>query len=285
MLKHKLNQDEAKQLLGNIHIPPQPEIVLAFGHERAKDQPDIQRLADLFSKDVGLSAAVLKAVNAPFYGLSTKISSIKHAISMLGMGNVSSLVINLALRASVPIPGIERYWESASRSAQLASMLARKLSLRHLIEDAYLYTLFHDSAMPLLVQRFPAYREVMKKISQGKIDWMETTTMEDAQFNTNHSIVGGLLASNWGLPSHIRDAIDWHHDISAFHSKNLSPDSITLIALGHVAEHIESAISQRMNDCDWCEFGQSCRDHLLIGDEELIEVSDSAKDLFGIDEY
>jgi len=285
MNKHELNQAEVKQLLGNIKIPPQPEIVRAISLERIKDQPDIQRLVGLISKDVGLSAAVLKAVNSPYYGLRTKISSINHAISMLGMGNVSSLVINLALRASVPIPGIERYWESASRSAQLASMLARKLNLRHLMEDAHLYTLFHDSAMPVLLQRFPAYREIMENISQGKIDWIEITAMEDARFNTNHSVVGGLLASNWGLPSHIREAIDRHHDITVFHSEKLSPDSLTLIALGHVAEHIESAISQQMNDCDWCDFGQSCRAHLLIGDDEMIEVSDSARDLFGIGEY
>ncbi len=282
---HVLNPSETRNLLGNIQIPPQPEVVRAITIERSKDEPDIQRIVRLISNDVGLSAAVLKAVNSSFYGLRSKISSIQQATAMLGMKNIGSLVMGLALRASVKVPGIERYWESASRSAQLASMLARKLALRHLVEDVHLYTLFHDSAMPLLLQRFPAYRETMDDIAMGKVRWIETTKLEDMRHDTNHAVVGGLLASNWGLPENIRSAIVWHHDLTIFDSHKLPADVITLVALGHVAEHIESSISQQMNDSDWCDFGQACRNHLLIGDDELLEVSDAAKDLFGISDF
>jgi len=283
--QHELSQSETRSVLGNILIPPQPEIVRALGVERAKDEPDIQRIVDLISNDVGLSAAVLKAVNSPFYGLRSKICSIEQAISMLGLKNVGSLVISLALRISVPLPGIERYWESASRSAQVASMLARKLGLRHLVEDTHLFTLFHDSAMPLLLQRFPDYRQIMDDVNQGKLSWVEITAIEDARHQTNHAIVGGLLASNWGLPDHIREAIVRHHDIMVFNSESVHPDTVTLIALGHVAEQIESSISLQMNDTDWFEFGQVCRDHLSIGEDEMLDVSDAAKELFGIPEY
>ena len=280
--KHQLNQAETHKLLGNIQIPPQPEIVRALIIERNSDDPDIQRIAQLISKDVGLSAAMLKAVNSPYYGLRSKIGSIAHAASLLGMKNIGTLVMGLALRASTPIAGMERYWESTSRSAQLASLLARRLALGN-AEDAQLYTLVHDSAMPLLMQRFPDYRQTMREIVG--LGWVEVTAHEDARHNTNHAAVGGLLASNWGLPDHIRMAITLHHDITVFIDEKLPRAVVDLIAIGHIAEHVENALSQQMNDSAWEEFGASCRNHLMLGEDELQDFTDTAKELFGMDGY
>ena len=279
---HQLNQAETHKLLGNIQIPPQPEIVRAIIIERNSDDPDIQRIARLISKDVGLSAAVLKTINSPYYGLRNKVGSIMHAASLLGMKNIGTLVMGLALRACSPVAGMERYWESASRSAQLAGLLARRLVLGN-AEDAHLYTLFHDSAMPLLMQRFPEYRQTMLDIAG--LGWAEVTAHEDARHSTNHATVGGLLASNWGLPEHIRAAITLHHDITVFTDDNLPRNVVDLIAIGHIAERVENALSQQMNDSAWEEFGTSCHHHLLLGEEELQDFIDSAKELFGMDGY
>ncbi len=280
--QHQLNQAETHKLLSGIQIPPQPTIVRALIAERAKDDPDVGRIAQLISNDVGLSAAMLKAINSPYYGMRRKISSIPQAAALLGMKNIGSLVMGLALRASSPVQGIERFWESASRSAQLAGLLARKLGLG-ISDDAHLYTLFHDSAVPLLLQRFPEYRQTMTEMS--KTGWVDITALEDARHNTNHAVVGGLLASNWGLPDTMRDAITLHHDKTVFASASLPREVINLIALGHVAEHVESMLSEHMNDSAWEEFGDHCLTHLLLEEEEMQEFIDAAKDLFGIDSY
>jgi HD-like signal output (HDOD) protein len=279
---HQLNQAETRKLVGAIQIPPQPEVVRALIAERASDEPDLQRIVHLISSDVGLSAAVLKAINSPYYGLHGKIGSIQHAVSMLGLKNIGSLVMGLALRNSTRVEGIERFWESASRSAELAGLLAKRLSLP-LVEEAHLYTLFHNSAVPLLLQRFPDYGQTMKELARN--DFIEATVLEDARHNTNHAVVGGLLASNWGLPDDLHEAISRHHDITVFSDAKLSERVVTLIALGHVAEHVESSLTQQMNDSAWCEFGELSRRHLLLGEDEMREFTDAAKDLFGIAEY
>ena len=279
---HLLNQAETQKLVGTIKIPPQPEVVRALIIERANEEPDMGRITRLISKDVGLSAAVLKAINSPYYGLRGKISSIQQAAALLGLKNIGTLVMGLALRASTHVEGIERFWESASRSAELAGLLTRKLNLP-LVEDAHLYTLFHDSAVPLLVQRFPDYRQTMRDMANT--GWVEITALEDARHNTNHAVVGGLLAGNWGLPDHIRDAITLHHDYTVFLDDNLPSEVVTLIALGHVAEHVESSLSMQMNDSAWEEFGESCRFHLCMEEEDLRDFVESAKDLFGIEQY
>jgi len=279
---HQFSRQEALKLLAGIQIPPQPEIVRRLMIERTSEDPDVSKIIRLISNDVGLSAAVLKTANSPFYGLRSKIVSIQQAVSMLGMKNVGTLVMGLALRNSIPVEGMQRFWDSAARSAQLAGMLAKSRAIM-LVDEAHLYTLFHDSAMPILLQRFPEYHQTMRDIHNHR--WIEVTDLEDVRHNTNHAVVGGLLASNWGLPAHIREAISLHHDISIFGDHALHPDVVTLIALGHVAEHVNNAISQHMNDDAWEEFGDLCREHLAMDEDDLRDFTDTARDLFGVSEY
>lgn len=277
---HQFTRKETDTLLGNIRIPPQPEIVRALIAERARDEPDMQRIVQLISHDVGLAAAVLKAINSPYYGLRGRVTSVQHAVALLGLKNVGSLVMGLALRTSIKVEGIDRYWESASRSAELAGMIARKRALS--VEDAHLYTLFHDSGIPVLLQLNPGYHRTLVEMMAS--DWLDITAMEDQRHKTNHAVVGGLLARNWGLPDYISVAITLHHDITVFSSGSLSHEVLNLIAIGHVAESIESMLSRQENDCQCGAFGLACANHLMMGQEDLQEIIDTSLDLFSTDD-
>lgn len=272
-----LSAADARKLVAAIQLPPQPEIVRELMRERASEDPDMGRLARLIGQDMGMAAAVLKTVNSPFYGLRRKLNSIPEALVMLGLKNLGALVMALALRAGVSLPGMERFWESSNRAAQLAHMLARHLGLGN-ADEAHLYMLFHDSAMPVMLQRLPGYAQTIEHIA--RLSWTEITGVEDARHNTNHAVVGGLLVQNWGLPNTIRDAISLHHDASAFASDGVSHEVKTLIALGHVAERVEETLSRRLNDCAWDAFGAASQRHLMMGEEEMQDFMDRAQDHF-----
>jgi HD-like signal output (HDOD) protein len=275
---HRLSSQDANKLLAGIQIPPQPEIVRALLSERFNEVPDTRRIAGLISKDVGLAAVMLKTINSPLYGLRRQMQSIDQAVSLLGFNNVSTLTLGLSLRTNIKVEGIEHYWESASRTGQIAAMLARHLHLP-LVEEAQLYGLFHDSAMPLLLQRFPDYSKTMHDIRQT--NWVAITGLEDARHNTNHAIVGGLLASNWGLAEVLRDAITLHHDPLVFISDGIADEVKTLISLGHVAEMVEQTVSENLNDCAWEDFGTHSLSHLSLDVSELQDFMDKVHDRFG----
>ncbi len=277
----ELNQIEARKLLASIQIPPQPDIVMALMHERNSDDPDIRKISGLISNDVSIAAAVLKTVNSPYYGLSRKITSVPQAVSALGIKNIGYLIMGLALRNSMPVKGMDTYWETTRRTSLFAVMLARQLGLRN-IEEVQLYALFHDSAMPLLLQRFPDYLDTMKRIPDTP--WVEITAMEDLHHNTNHVAVGALLARNWGLPEHLREAIQWHHEPGAFDSDEVSNPARTLIAVGHVADHIEEVTSRQLNECAWEMFGDACLKHLMLGEAEMRDFTDAVQEHLGTGE-
>ncbi len=270
-----LSQEEAKKLLAGVVIPPRPSVVTAVMQERNSAIPDLRRVAQLISADVGLSAAVLKTINSPLYGLRRQVSSIDQAVNLLGMKNIGALVIGLALRNTVPAQGLDRFWDGAARSALVASHLARSLGCADK-EEAHLFGLFHDCGIPLLMQRFPDYRETLALANRAHDQAF--TEVEDARHGTNHAVVGNLLASNWLLPEHLRSAIRMHHDLDVFQSQ-LSTQALNLVAIGLLAEHIESTFSRLSGDSEWDKMGEAVIRHLMLNPDSLDELRRDAHEM------
>lgn len=270
-----LSIEETKKLLAGVVIPPRPVVVTAVMQERGSDAPNLRRVAQLISGDVGLSAAVMKTINSPLYGLRRQISSIDQAVNLLGMKNIGALVMGLALRNAVPSQGLDRFWDSAARTALVASHLAYVLGCTDK-EEAHLFGLFHDCGIPLLMQRFPNFRETLQLANNAND--RAFTDVEDNRHGTNHTVVGSLLATNWHLPEHLRDAIRLHHDPSVFQSDQPS-EVLNLIAIGHLAEHIESTFSRLSGDSEWDKIEISVTNQLMLSADRLAELMSDAYEL------
>jgi HD-like signal output (HDOD) protein len=270
-----LTQAEAEKIIASVSIPPRPAIVNSVMEERSKSEPDLRRIAHLVSTDVGLAAAVLKTVNSPFFGLRRQVTSIDHSVSMLGMKNVGALVMSLSLRNAVPTQGLDRFWDEAARTALVSAYLAQTLGCSPK-EDAHLFGLFHDAGIPLMMRRFPNYRDVLKLANAEPV--RSFTDVEDEALGTNHAVVGALLAKGWQLPEHIRLAIGQHHDLDIF-TAHLPPESLNLVALAHLAEHIESSSSRLSNDAEWDKRGAAVMAHLMLSQDQFDELARDAQNM------
>ena len=62
-----------------------------------KENPDIDEIGEILSIDPPLSAKVLKIVNSAFYSLPSKITSVNHAIKLLGFNSVINLALSFSL--------------------------------------------------------------------------------------------------------------------------------------------------------------------------------------------
>jgi HD-like signal output (HDOD) protein len=264
----ELSIKEAEKLLAGVVIPPRPSVVTAVMEERNRPEPDLRRVAQLIATDVGLSAAVIKTINSPLYGLRRQVSAIDQAVSLLGMKNIASLVMGLALRKAMPSSGLERFWDSAARTALICSHLSKALNLA-IREDAYLFGLFHDCAIPLLIQRFPDYKATLGMANKERVKGF--TDVEEERHGTNHAVVGSLLASNWHLPDNLRDAIRNHHDPQVFQS-SLSSEALNLIALGMIAEYIENSVSRLAQDSEWEKRGSQVLAYLMLDPSEFEDL-------------
>ncbi len=270
-----LTTAEAEKIIASVAIPPRPAIVNAVLEERGKDAPDLRRITQLISTDVSLAAAVLKTVNSPFFGLRRQVASIEHGVNMLGMKNIGALVMSLSLRNAVPALGLERFWDEAARTALVSAYLAQALGCAAK-EDAHLFGLFHNAGIPLLMRRFPHYKDVLRKANCEHE--RSFTDVEDAELGTNHAVVGALLAKGWQLPEPIRVAIGQHHDLDIF-SSHLPSESLNLVALALLAEHVESSVFRLTTGFEWEKRGASVLGHLMLDEEQRDELMKDAQNM------
>ena len=270
--------EQTQRILEGVQIPPQPAVLMEAHGEMQKDEPDLSRVAAILSKDVGLSASVLKTVNSPFFGLSNDVSSIPYAVSLLGLGPTLNIVAGLALKQAFndsECPDVQGFWDSAANVSKLAAFVSQRLG-NVAPDEAYLLGLFHDSGVPLMACKFTGYLSLMQELGDGGAFADE----EDGRFRTNHSVVGFLTGRQWGLAQHIRDAILDHHNVERIlnpYATSGSP-SESLIANLKLAEHADNLFYGH-EDGEWERVKEYVLDYLSLSEHDCDDLLEDMQEL------
>ncbi|HNU75506.1 MAG TPA: HDOD domain-containing protein, partial [Deltaproteobacteria bacterium] len=108
------------------------------------ESPDVtaKDVGKLISSDQVLSAKVLKLVNSPFYGFPGRISSISHAIILLGFDVIKGVVLSASV-FDVMEKSMEGLWEHSLGSAIISGTISRALGLKE-PEEVSTAALLHD---------------------------------------------------------------------------------------------------------------------------------------------
>lgn len=270
-----LPNELTEKTLNGLFIPPCPATLTSIMKAARHPKTDLEKVAHLIGRDAGMVAPLLKLVNSPFIGLRSKVTSVFQAISVLGMQNTLNLVQNIALRQSIAGNGhnFEKFWERSSLAATLAEKMAARFPTISK-DDAYITALFHDSGIPVLIQKFPDYRE--KVMTQGA-KGVPLCQTEDTHFFTNHAVVGNLLTRTWALPPQVCKAILYHHDTTIFSSPSAQAGKEVrdLIGLVHMAE---CAVDEHLNvrDKEWDVFAHDVLKHFEMSEQEFSELKGDA---------
>ena len=268
-----------RSLLG-IEIPPCPEILVRIMAEMHKEEPDYHRLSNMISADVALAAGLIKTTNSPFFARSQRARSVHDALTILGLRVASHTIAGIILRNLFPnTQGMVRFWDASARTARLSAWLAYKLDIPGFnADDAFTFGLFHDCGIPVLMMRFPNYKEVLELANQDTQN--EFTAAEEAMVKTNHTVVGSALAQSWWLPEDMCQAIRHHHDLKA-----LAPDSTLpklhrqFIATVQFAEHFSQHQLGLDFTQEWPKFSAACLETLQIDEEDLEFLYTEAKQI------
>ena len=273
-MTNSLSDTEIERTLKGIAIPPRPQILLKLGAEMKKEDPDPRAIVSLVSADVGLSAAILKTVNSPFFGRANKLSSVASAVGVMGMKMTNQIVTGLVLRNAVTgeARSLERFWDSAEKVAGIAAHIASSLPGGPR-DDAYSFGLFRDIGIPILMQKFPNYRETLAMADA--VTGESPTFIEDERHDTNHATLGYLVARSWFLPSPLCEAIRYHHDVSVFSDKeSISPQALTLVAISHLAEHFHDQYVHMRSNPEWERVREMVLEHLGLQETEYFDLRD-----------
>jgi HD-like signal output (HDOD) protein len=141
------------------------------------------------------------------------------------------------------------------------------------IDVAQSFGLFCDVGIPLLMQRFADYPATLRAANQDPA--RSFTEVEQAAHDTDHAMIGALMARSWGLPRLVCDAIRLHHDYGVLRDPATAPELGRLIAMGLVAELAIQRFARLNASMEWNKGGEEAASLLILSSDELEDwVSD-----------
>ncbi len=195
---------------------------------------EISELAQELGKDASLSAGLLHTANSgAFYAFSKRIDNIPTAISVIGIKNLSQMVMYHAsysiLKQRYKV--YKKHQEHSEKCAFYSYRLARLTQNKDIAEVVYLGGLLHDMGKILLHSIEP---ELIKTISGINPDVTESAavTVEEIVFGISHAEIGARLAEKWNFAENIVQMIRYHH--SPFAAKEDFKREVSLIHLANV---------------------------------------------------
>ena len=285
-MPQELSAEYIQQVLQGISVPPQPQIMVDLQMEQVMPKPDLRAIAKLIGQDPGLSGALLKLVNSPFFGLANRIASIQQAVNLLGCNSVINLINAQSIRGELTdeaIVTLNRFWDTAQDVAMTCLTLAKRIGY-HSPDEAYTLGLFHNCGIPLMIKRFPDYMAVLEEGYASATDERRVVDTENRLLNTNHAVVGYYTAKSWNLPLHLCEAIASHHNALAIFTEDASRDAQlkTLLAILKMAEHIcesHRVLGSQDQDHEWQSIEQLVLEYVGLSEYDFENLRESIRDL------
>jgi len=268
---------------GGIYIPPQPGLIDQIQACGA----DLERIGEVISVDPGVSAAVIKIVNSPVFGLDHKIGSIPQAVVMLGVERVVSILKTLLLRKSMAHIetriNMKVFWKSSVSVATVASAICRQLNLA-MADEAYTLGLFHNCGVPVMAARYSNFQAVME-FSYSREDG-RIAGEEFSNFGVHHAAAGYRIARVWNLPRVIALAVKNHHSVDrVLDDQSIeNPTLKTLLCVLKMAEHmvnLPEILAQSDIDFEWMKVGPKVLEFSGLSEYDYEDLEDAVKYMLG----
>ena len=211
-----------------------PNVLNVLITELGSDKATPTSIAKIISKDISLTARLLRVANSAFYRRQSEISTIDMAISVLGIRAVKALALSVSMfelteTASNNLVNLNQFWYHSLEIAVTARRLAEHTRDVQ-PEEAFVCGLIHDLGILFFVQEFPEkYQKVNALIKQGK-------SYEEAEIEVigmSHSDAGARIATAWHLPMIFQESLAYHHKHHFLTEENHIPQVWEIVNLAH----------------------------------------------------
>ena len=276
----RMNEELVRKIRDCSALPSLPTIAMKVLELAKKDDSDIAEIAKVITKDAALSSKILRTVNSSFYGRSQKVSTISHAMVILGLQSVKTLVLGFSLVSSLPkskgkgFKHVE-YWKRSIYAATAARTIAAKSSQVQ-GEECFLAGLLMDIGMLVLDQTLgEQYATLIEKAASHQ----DLLAIESAGLGMNHAEVSGLLAEHWKLPPVLATPLARHHDAESA-EESLRPLTRVIQLAGRCADvFVDAQPAKAISDVrQMCQanYGMSEPDCDLLLDEISRRTAEAA---------
>lgn len=177
------------------------------------DNARIDTITQFVERDQALALQILKYANSPFFGTISSVSSVKHAIVVIGLGEVKSLLLAFTIQQFFATSGKDeqnrkKFWKHSLICSHVANYLARSFQYKS-DNTIFISALIHDIGKIVVDQYLHEEFSVV-------VDHIEThhTTFNEAEkkiLGLTHFQIGAKLLQQWNFPQQVISQVYHHH--------------------------------------------------------------------------
>ncbi|MBI2567413.1 MAG: HDOD domain-containing protein [Candidatus Schekmanbacteria bacterium] len=182
---------------GAIELPSLPSLLRKLRTAVEEEQKSFDGIAKIVMVDQVLTSKILKIVNSAYYRTGSPVTSVQHAIFVLGVKSLTNIATAHVLADMSP-KNAKRVLPLV-RHSLLVAFLARKLARHTHVdpEDAFVCGLLHDIGKTVLVDY----------LAETRLD----AGAQDKLMSDHHVSIGALVAVQWNLSDAVSRCISYHH--------------------------------------------------------------------------
>jgi putative nucleotidyltransferase with HDIG domain len=200
------------------------------------DNPDStpSEVENIVKYDPGLTANILKLTNSAYFGIPTKVSSIKQAVILLGWKRLMQVVTTICMSPLMKkaVPGYDlrsgELWRHSIAVSVAAELLVKALKIPD-ADEVFTAGLLHDVGK-LILGGF--VKQDLEQIQAMVTKGISFDVAESMVLGTNHAEIGGQILHKWSFPAELVNAVQWHHDPES------CENTCTLSDIVHVANKV-----------------------------------------------
>lgn len=190
----------------------------------------LTEIEKILRHDPGLATNVLRLANSAFFGLSTKVGSLKQAVMLLGVKRFSQIAVSACMSKTMGKAG-EGYdlspgelWLHSIAVSNTAEAIAKNRNITE-TDDVFTPALVHDMGK-LVLGKF--VKEELQKIERITANAVPLDVAEHMVLGTDHAEIGALILAKWSLPIDIINAVRWHHNPEGLKNSSIHSDIVYL---------------------------------------------------------
>jgi len=222
-------------------IPPLPMVARQIMELLQDDSTPMGKIAELVERDIALATRLMTLANSPFYGTLGQVSSIDHALVLLGLNEVRAALLAISVHtffsdqqnaSRISDKEKKNLWRHAIVCSQTAKMLTNRFRLQG-ADSIFLAALLHDIGKVVIQCFLPHfYGQVTTEVREKRIPFSRA---ERHILGATHYQVAAKLLQHWQLPGHIVLPVFFHH--APWHAKEFG-NAAAIVYLANLLTHM-----------------------------------------------
>lgn len=194
------------------------------------------KITKVLGQDTALAARVLKIANSAMFSFQREITTLSHAITIIGLKALKGIVVAATLRQyNKGKSPVERLvWENSTCTATAARVISSTLNKPY-SDELFLAGLLHDLGKLVLMDKLSdEYRDVLELVAAGS----NFSAVETEKFGFAHPLVGALVAKKWNFSDETCQIILHHHDPLPLPFEDVTAEKTAVIQFANYCAHM-----------------------------------------------